>query len=200
MRSIKSILSDMNKAIRQAAAGIFAPRSLKKEVDKLAKRANRRLQNLEVSGLYESSLAYGVVQRKSYDRSPGYTMEGTFRRDVQSMSKQELLAEKEELQKFLGAKTSKVRGYKKSLKQSYKTFKERYGSGMSFSEYQRFWKSGATSSFGYTEVLKAAARTGKSMTKVLNSMEKLVAENEALKAATGQRLGELNIANRIMNE
>ena len=197
MKSFKNILASINKAIKGAASGIFAPKSLRKEVDKLAKRANRRLENLEASGLYESSLAYGIVQRKTYDRKPGYTNQGTFRRDVQSMSKQELLAEKEELQKFLKARTSKVRGYKASLKQSYKTYKERYGGGMSFSEYQKFWKSTATSSFGYKEVLKVASRTGKSVSKTLNSMEQLVAENEALKQATGQKLGVENIVERL---
>lgn len=193
MLNFTKVLNSINRSIREAVSGVFAPRSDKARVEKLAKRANRRLDLLEKHGLDKSSLAYQYAARKGYDAQPGYTKEGRFRRDVSGMSRKELLAEEKELKKFLSAKTSKVRGYKSSLKKSYESYKQKYDIDLTFDEYKQLFTSKATEVFGYTEVVALHRETGKKISDVIEALNPVIAEQ----AATNEELGHENILARI---
>ena len=78
---------------------------LRTEVEKLAKRANQRLREIEKQGINESSRAYQVTARKVYDGLPGYveTKAGNiaFDRSLKNKTIQDLEGELSELQHFL---------------------------------------------------------------------------------------------------
>lgn len=164
---------------------------LRYEVEKLAKRANQRLRELEKHQIVESSRAYQVTARKVYDGIPGYvqTKAGNiaFDRAVKSKTIQELEDELVELKHFLdpGAiHTSTVGGYKKQLTESYKGYLKTMGmvdkkgnpteGATTFEEYQQMFYSEKNRAFGYQNV--------RAMQKVPGATREIVQEaiNEAI--------------------
>ena len=174
---------------------------LRNEVETKAKRANQRLRQLEKSGIDESSRAYQVTARNSYDGLPGYvtTRAGNiaFDRRVKSKTIEDLEKELKELDKFLDPgtiHTSTVRGYKESLRKSFEGYKRSTGDkDITFSEYQQMFGDEQNRNFGYMNVRAMQKVPGATQKLVQKEIDKAVQEQRKTKKA----LGVANYANRV---
>ena len=172
------------------------------DLEKLAKRANQRLRQLEKSGVADTSQAYRALMMKAYDNVGAMKLnaEGkpVFRRDYSKMSTAELAELSEGLESFFGLKTTTVRGTKSAAERSYRTFaerqKERGETPISKQEYKNLWTSTATKAFGYEKVLRIAKRTGANMKQIETALAKAVEEQQAL----GRELSEKNLMRRVL--
>ena len=107
------------------------------------RRANRRLRDLERSGITSSSNAYRYIERLAYDDDDkniiSFTSTGNikFRTDTKKMSEKELKQQLKYLDNFLSAKTSTVSGVNRKYKKAYKTFSENENNKvkLSYNEY-----------------------------------------------------------------
>lgn len=180
---------------------------LRYEVEKLAKRANQRLRELEKQQITESSRAYQVTARKAYDHLPGYTQTKAgniaFDRAVKSKTIQELEEELVELKHFLDpgeVHTSTVRGYKKQLEQSYKGYLETMKmtdekgkpveGATTFEEYQQMFYSEKNRVFGYQNVRAMQKVPGATTDIVEETINKSIAEEAEKKKALAATGGE----------
>ena len=144
------------------------------DLEKLAKRANQRLRQIEKSGVAELSQAYRSLMLKAYDNvgAMKISKEGkpVFRRDYRHMTTAELAELSEGLEAFFSLKTTTVRATKSAAERSYRTFaerqKERGEKPLSKQEYKNLWTSTATKAFGYEKVLRIAKRTGADMKQI----------------------------------
>ena len=119
---------------------------LAKKIEKNYKKANDRLKSIEKAGLTKASNAYRYIQRESYDNAEYLTKKGRFKKPTKKMSRNELLSEYVNLNRFLNeSKTSTVKGTKDRYKKAYNTYakktKKAGGKPMSFEEYGDFWRS-----------------------------------------------------------
>ena len=119
---------------------------LAKKIEKNYKKANDRLKSIEKAGLTKASNAYRYIERESYDNAEYLTERGRFKKPTKKMSRNELLSEYVNLNRFLNeSKTSTVKGTKDRYKKAYKTYakkiKQAGGKPMSFEEYGDFWRS-----------------------------------------------------------
>ena len=119
---------------------------LKKKIEKNYKKANDRLKALEKAGLTKASNAYRYIEREKYDNAEYLTKRGRFKKPDKKMSRNELLSEYVNLNRFLNeSKTSTVKGTKDRYKKAYKTYakksKQAGNTPMSFEEYGDFWRS-----------------------------------------------------------
>lgn len=129
----------------------FDPQYMSKEelarkVEKNYKKANDRLKALEKAGLTKASNAYRYIEREKYDEAEYLTKKGRFKKPSKKMSRNELLSEYVNLNRFLNeSKTSTVSGTKSRYKEAYKTYAKKVKSAgntpMSFEEYGDFWRS-----------------------------------------------------------
>lgn len=175
---------------------------LRYEVEKLAKRANQRLRELEKQEIVESSRAYQVTARKAYDGIPGYvqTKAGNiaFDRSVKSKTIQELEDELVELKHFLDpgeVHTSTVRGYKKQLKESYKGYLDKMKmidkkgkpieGATTFEEYQQMFYSEKNRAFGYQYVSAMQKVPGASIDIVQETINEAIVDEAKKKALLG---------------
>ena len=168
---------------------------LRDELEKLAKRANQRLREIENQGLADSSVAYKAVERRVYDKELGYVQTTyrskktgeiehniAFSRRFKGMSKKEMTELKHELVRFLEASTSTVSGYKGALERSYEGYMKGTGhANLSFEEYKAFWKSESVKTYGYTSIQRVMKSTGKQWEKVEKVMNMAIAEQANLK-------------------
>lgn len=172
------------------------------EVEKLAKRANQRLRQIEKSGLSESSAAYRAVERRVYDKQFGYqtSRQGNigFSRKLKNMARGALVKLKKELTAFLQTSTSTVTGYKSAQERAYSTYVKKYGSTMSKSEYKRFWGSESVKTFGYTSVLRVMKSTGKSFSQIEKVMNQAIRDQENTKTVLGTKnlIAKVNAADK----
>lgn len=119
---------------------------LAKKIEKSYKKANDRLKSIEKAGLTKASNAYRYIQREKYDDAEYLTKKGRFKKPTKKMSRNDLLSEYVNLNRFLNeSKTSTVSGTKSRYKDAYKTYskkiKQAGGKPMSFEEYGDFWRS-----------------------------------------------------------
>ena len=119
---------------------------LTKKIEKSYKKANDRLKSIEKAGLTKASNAYRYIERESYDNAEYLTTKGRFKKPNKKMSRNELLSEYVNLNRFLNeSKTSTVKGTKDRYKKAYNTYakkiKQAGGKPMSFEEYGDFWRS-----------------------------------------------------------
>lgn len=119
---------------------------LAKKIEKNYKKANDRLKALEKAGLTKASNAYRYIERESYDNAEYLTKKGRFKKPTKKMSRNDLLSEYVNLNRFLNeTKTSTVKGTKSRYKEAYKTYAKKVKSAgntpMSFEEYGDFWRS-----------------------------------------------------------
>lgn len=119
---------------------------LSKKIEKNYKKANDRLKALEKAGLTKASNAYRYIERESYDNAEYLTKSGRFKKPNKKMSRNELLSEYVNLNRFLNeSKTSTVKGTKDRYKKAYNTYakkiKQAGGKPMTFEEYGDFWRS-----------------------------------------------------------
>ena len=119
---------------------------LAKKIEKNYKKANDRLKALEKAGLTKASNAYRYIERESYDNAEYLTKSGRFKKPNKKMSRNDLLSEYVNLNRFLNeSKTSTVKGTKDRYKKAYNTYakkiKQAGGKPMSFEEYGDFWRS-----------------------------------------------------------
>lgn len=119
---------------------------LSKKVEKNYKKANDRLKALEKAGLTKASNAYRYIQREKYDDAEYLTKKGRFKKPTKKMTRNDLLSEYVNLNRFLNeSKTSTVKGTKSRYKEAYKTYVKKAKSvgntPMSFEEYGDFWRS-----------------------------------------------------------
>ena len=185
---------------------------LRYEVEKLAKRANQRLRELEKQEITESSRAYQVTARKVYDGLPGYiqTKAGNiaFDRSVKSKTIQELEDELVELKHFLDSgavHTSTVRGYKKQLEQSYKGYLETMGmtdekgkpseGATTFEEYQQMFYSEKNRAFGYQNVRAMQKVPGATREIVQETINEAIAEEAQNKKVLGSEYVKPGVVN-----
>lgn len=170
---------------------------LRDEVEKLAKRANQRLREIESKGLAESSAAYRAVERRVYDKQAGYQVSRqgniTFSRKFKTMTRGQMVKLKKELTSFLQTSTSTVTGYKSAREKAYQTYTQRYNSTMSKEEYNRFWGSESVKTFGYTSILRVMKSTGKSFSQIEKVMNQAIRDQENLKI----QLGTKNLIERV---
>jgi hypothetical protein len=173
------------------------------DLEKLAKRANQRLRQLEKSGVAEMSAAYRSLMLKAYDNVGAMKLnkEGkpVFRRDYSKMSMAELAELSQGLEAFTKLKTTTVRSTKSAAERSYRTFaarqKERGEKPISKEEYKNLWTSSATKAFGYEKVMRIAKKTGATMKQIESALAKAVEEQDAL----GRELSERNLMQRVIN-
>lgn len=187
---------------------------LRYEVEKLAKRANQRLRELEKQEIAESSRAYQVTARKAYDGIPGYfqTKAGNiaFDRSVKSKTIQELEDELVELKHFLDpgeVHTSTVRGYKKQLKESYKSYLKTMGmtdnkgipseGATTFEEYQQMFYSEKNRTFGYQNVRAMQKVPGATREIVQEAINEAIAEAAKDKEALGSKYTPKGVHNYV---
>lgn len=119
---------------------------LTKRIEKSYKKANDRLKAIEKAGLKKASNAYRYIQRESYDNAEYLTEKGRFRKPTTKMTRNELLSEYVNLNRFLNeSKTSTVKGTKAKYQKAYNQYakeQKRIGNKpLSFSEYSDFWRS-----------------------------------------------------------
>ena len=119
---------------------------LTKKIEKNYKKANDRLKSIEKAGLTKASNAYRYIERESYDNAEYLTKRGRFKKPTKKMSRNELLSEYVNLNRFLNeSKTSTVKGTKDRYKKAYNTYakkiKQAGGKPMTFEEYGDFWRS-----------------------------------------------------------
>ena len=172
------------------------------DLEKLAKRANQRLRQLEKSGVSEMSSAYRSLMMKAYDQRGMMKLnkEGkpVFRRDYRSMSTAEMAELAEGLESFMSLKTTTVRATKSAAERSYKTFAarqaERGETPMSKSEYKNLWTSTATKAFGYEKVMRIAKKTGASIKQIETALAKSVQEQADL----GRELSEKHLMQEVI--
>lgn len=154
------------------------------ELEKLAKRANQRLRQLEKSGVAKISSAYRELKVRAYDERGGLTVTKTyvkdgkvkggniaFRRDFSKMSAAERADMTAALEEFFGLKTTTVTRTREAYESSYRTYMERATGkkealeGRTYkpltrSQYDALWTASSTKAFGYEKVLNIARRTG----------------------------------------
>lgn len=119
------------------------------------RRANRRLRDLERSGLSDSSNAYRYVKRLVYDGDRDNTTDVSstgkikFRTDIKNMSFTELKKQLSVLDSFLTSKTSTVGGIKRKYEQAYDSFKksDKDNENVSFEDYIEMYDSKALVEF-----------------------------------------------------
>lgn len=135
---------------------------LAKKVEKNYKKANDRLKALEKAGLTKASNAYRYIERESYDNADYLTTKGRFKKPTKKMSRNDLLSEYVNLNRFLNeSKTSTVKGTKSRYKEAYKTYAKKVKSAgntpMSFEEYGDFWRAAKikkiTESFNLSDLI-----------------------------------------------
>lgn len=119
---------------------------LAKKIEKSYKKANDRLKSIEKAGLTKASNAYRYIERENYDNAEYLTKSGRFKKPTKKMSRNDLLSEYVNLNRFLNeSKTSTVKGTKDRYKKAYNTYakkiKQAGGKPMSFEEYGDFWRS-----------------------------------------------------------
>lgn len=124
----------------------MSKKELEKKIEKNYKKANARLKALEKAGLTKASNAYRYIQRENYDNADYLTNKGRFKKPTSKMTRNELLSEYVNLNRFLNeSKTSTVKGTKDRYKKAYNTYAKnikRVGdTPMSFEEYGDFWRS-----------------------------------------------------------
>ena len=172
---------------------------LRYEVEKLAKRANQRLRELETQHVTESSRAYQVTARKAYDHLPGYTQTKAgniaFDRSLKNKTIEELEEELRELDKFLEAETSTIRGYKKVVfSKAYETYKQtQHDEKITFEQYQQMFASEKNRSFGYQNVRAMQKVPGATSEAVQKEINKQIKEQRKTK----QTLGTFNYAKKM---
>ena len=172
------------------------------DIEKLAKRANQRLRQLEKSGVSEMSSAYRSLMAKAYDQRDAMKLSKTgkpvFRRDYTHMSTAELAQLASSLEDFMNLKTTTVRATKSAAERSYQTFaerqKERGETPLSKQEYKNLWTSSATKTFGYEKVMRIAKKTGANMKRIEKALAKSVEEQAAL----GRELSEKHLMKEVL--
>ena len=125
---------------------LMSKKELAKKIEKNYKKANDRLKALEKAGLTKASNAYRYIERESYDNAEYLTKKGRFKKPNKKMSRNELLSEYVNLNRFLNeSKTSTVKGTKDRYKKAYNTYakkaKQAGNTPMTFEEYGDFWRS-----------------------------------------------------------
>ena len=112
---------------------------LRNEVEKLAKRANVRIKELERQDLYTS--AYQALEKqvntKGIERRDDDTLR--FSRATANKNVNELRSELSALQKFLTARTSTKTGFQELTEEGYQHFNEKYDSELTREEYDDLW-------------------------------------------------------------
>lgn len=124
----------------------MSKKELEKKIEKNYKKANARLRALEKAGLTKASNAYRYIQRETYDNAEYLTNKGRFKKPTSKMSRNELLSEYVNLNRFLNeTKTSTVKGTKAKYQKAYNQYakeQKRIGNKpLSFTEYSDFWRS-----------------------------------------------------------
>lgn len=128
-------------------------RAVSEDVEKLVKKANQRLRELEKQGLANSSEAYQYIMNKANKNLAGKskvkmfstTAKGQikFRTDLATLKKANKNVYKaliKTVEGFVEAKTSTRTGISEKNKQTYESFKNTTGYTGSFSEFDDLWK------------------------------------------------------------
>lgn len=127
-------------------------KAVSEDVEKLIKRANQRLRQLEKDGLANQSKAYQYIMNKAMKNMAkgtkvkqfAYTRSGEikFRTDLATLKKQNKNVYKVVVKLasgFLDAKSSTKIGIEDATKQSYEGFKNKTGFSGSFNEFSDLW-------------------------------------------------------------
>ena len=172
---------------------------LREQVEKLAKRANQRLREIEKHGITESSQVYQITSRKVYDKLPGYTSTKAgniaFDRVLKNKTIEQLEEELSELNDFLKSETSTIRGYRGNVfKKAYETYKKtQHDEKITFEEYQQLFASEKNRAFGYQNV-RAMQKVPGSTTE---NVQKEVNKQVKAQRKTKQSLGVFNYAKKM---
>lgn len=120
-------------------------------ITSLARRANRRLGEIEKADLKKASNAYRWAERQAFDERrfmKGDKEKPRFRTNISNASVAELREEMSELRTFMfESSTSSVRGVKDKYERSFEEAKEYFGSalkGVTFEEWAFFWSANNT--------------------------------------------------------
>lgn len=149
-------------------------RAVSEDVEKLVKKANQRLRELEKQGLANSSEAYQYIMNKANKNLAGKskvkmfstTAKGQikFRTDLATLKKANKNTYKaliKTVEGFIEAKTSTPTGISEKNKQTYESFKNTTGYTGSISEFDDLWKN--------TEFIELTKRYG--VSDVINMMD-----------------------------
>lgn len=120
-------------------------------ITSLARRANRRLGELEKADMKKASNAYRWAERQAFDERrfmKNSKEKPRFRTDISNASVAELREEMSELRTFMfESSTSSVRGVNAKYRESYEEAKNYFGNtmkGISFDEWAFFWSANNT--------------------------------------------------------
>lgn len=125
---------------------------LTKRLKAQSSKANSRLYNLEKTGLSRSSEAYGIVERKNWDRlkyayKTDYQGRARFRTDTRNRDRKDLVLELQEVERFLSYQTSTTSGIKKARYNQYEGYLNFWREqlkdpsyNISFEDYSEYWK------------------------------------------------------------
>lgn len=137
---------------------------LQKAIAQMSKTANQRLRELEKQGFTELN-AYRKVLNNSQKMSIfDYTKKGEIKFSGKTKNKtyNQLEQEFSELQKFLTAKTSTVRGIKKKYEKATKKINEKYGVNLTTQQIGELFESeiiqNSSNRFGSDKVLSIISR------------------------------------------
>ena len=181
------------------------------DLEKLAKRANQRLRQMEKSGVAKISSAYRELSARAYDKRGSMTTTKSgniaFRRDFSKMSTAELADLAENLEAFFGLKTTTVRATREAYEASYKTYMERATgkkvklegkvyTPLTRSQYNALWTASSSKAFGYEKVLNIAKRTGNLDN--IQYLNEALADSIADQADLKQEISEDELVSRVL--
>lgn len=191
------------------------------ELERLAKRANQRLRQLEKSGVSKISSAYRELKLRAYDERGGMTVTKSyvtkkgevkggniaFRRDFSKMSAAERADMAAALEEFFGYKTTVVKATREAYEKSYKTYLDRATgkrsklegrayTPLSREQYNALWTSTAAKQFGYEKVLAVAKKTGN--LDAINYLNEALAESVEEQAQNKEELSEDQLVQNVL--
>ena len=191
------------------------------ELERLAKRANQRLRQLEKSGVSKISSAYRELKLRAYDERGGMTVTKSyvtkkgevkggniaFRRDFSKMSAAERADMAAALEEFFGYKTTVVKATREAYEHSYQTYLERATgkraklegrayTPLSREQYNALWTSTAAKQFGYEKVLAVAKATGN--LDAINYLNEALAESVEEQAQNKEELSEDQLVQNVL--
>ena len=173
----------------------------------MAKRANTRLRALENEGLTKASNAYRKIEEYSSKSGMREFMDYTkddkpkFKTKLKNRTLNKLRSEIKQLNFFLNvSRTSTVSGVKDRYQRAYDTFKNKYGTELSFDEFGEMWSMKNTerivNQFGSDQVTQIN-EFAKSKGLTDNELDNLLSEMYDEAYASNREFSEMSLYNRI---
>ena len=173
----------------------------------MAKRAKTRLRALENEGLTKASNAYRKIEEFSSKSGMREVMDYTkddkpkFKTKLKNRTLNKLRSEIKQLNNFLNvSRTSTISGVKDRYQRAYDTYKNKYGTNLSFDEFGEMWSMKNTeriiNQFGSEQVTQIY-EYAKSKGLTDNELDNLLSEMYDEAYASNREFSEKSLYNRI---